>query len=189
MPGSRATRAMTRASSLSRSGFSVQRLVQRPAAEVVKPLFSRVVLPSAGGFISRGSPVRVRSPLVPVMHETEQSPRGPSRWTDFPVRCHDKLAGAGRQDPPEHRRGNSPRLLKRGGDGRDRHGSTPQIRLRGRSPPAGRRPPSIRRLKDGAIVMGLDELSPGHISKLGNMSTWIGVRQPLANRSRGSVRG
>jgi hypothetical protein len=87
--------------------------------------------------------------LFAVVHEMEQSLRGPSQWADCPIRRHAMLARAGRQDPPEHCRGNAPRLLNCRGDVRDRHGSTPWIRLRRRSPAAARqrqpraRPPAV----------------------------------------------
>ena len=69
----------------------------------------------------------------PVVHETEQSLRGPSRRADFPVRRHGR---AGRQHPPEHRRETSrrtaqPRVVHEpaGGPSRSRpvaHGPQPQ---------------------------------------------------------------
>jgi hypothetical protein len=124
------------------------------------------------------------------VHETEQSPRGPSRWADFPVRRHDKLARAGRQHPPKHRRGDAPRLLKRGGHGRDHHGSMPKNRLRGRQPPAGRqrRPRARRPAVAGARRRGQPSEAPGALRTAGRAAgSRPGRKDRSANGTSASV--
>jgi hypothetical protein len=106
-------------------------------------------------FISRVSPVQVRPPLFAVVHETEQSLRGPSWWTDFPVRRHGQ---AGRQHPPEHRRGDASRLLRCGGLGLDRHGGTRAAAGSTRGSPysgTGKRSSPTRRMPRTIFLKGL----------------------------------